>query len=85
VVGHLDFLGRVHYRAKRGCWNPLGDDDGALRNTGLLDEMQIHLVAVVLVDGVRLFDHLGAKQIKLEKTRPIEPPSATHLRLTIPK
>lgn len=52
---------------------------------GLRDEMQIHLVAVVLGDGVRLFDHLGAQQIKLEKTRAIETPSAPHLRLTIPK
>jgi dihydrofolate reductase len=52
---------------------------------GLLDEMQSHLVAVVLGDGVRLFDHLGAEQIELEKTRAIETPSATHLRLTIPK
>jgi dihydrofolate reductase len=54
-------------------------------NAGLLDELQIHLVPVLLGAGVHLFDHVGARHIKLEKTRLIETPSATHLRLAIPR
>jgi hypothetical protein len=47
--------------------------------------MPIHLVPVVLREGVRLLDHLGAPRIKLERTRAIETPGAAHLRLTIPR
>jgi hypothetical protein len=41
---------------------------------GLLDEIQIHLVPVLLGGGVRLFDHLGTGPIELESTRVIESP-----------
>ena len=33
---------------------------------GLLDEIQIHLVPVLLGDGRRLFEHLGAEHVELE-------------------
>jgi dihydrofolate reductase len=46
---------------------------------GLIDEMQIHLVPVLLGDGARLFDHLGTAAIGLECTRAIEAPGVTHL------
>jgi dihydrofolate reductase len=52
---------------------------------GLVDEIQIHLVPVLLHGGVRLFDDLHGDLIKLEKTRAIETPSATHLRLALPR
>jgi dihydrofolate reductase len=51
----------------------------------LLDEVQIHLVPVLLGEGVRLFDGLGREQIELERTRTIETPAATHLRFTVVK
>lgn len=51
----------------------------------LLDEMQIHLVPVLLGDGVRLFDDLGAGQVELEATRVIESPGVTHLRFRVVK
>ena len=47
---------------------------------GLLDELQIDLVPVLLGGGVRLFDHLGAAPIELERTRVVEAPGVTHLR-----
>jgi dihydrofolate reductase len=56
----------------------------AYLRAGLVDELQIHLVPVLLHRGVRLFDHLDAEPIKLQKTRAIETPSATHLRLAVP-
>src|SRR5438445_916825 len=49
----------------------------ALR-AGLVDEMQIHVVPLLLGGGVRLFEGLGG--IELESTRVIESPSVTHLR-----
>lgn len=36
---------------------------------GVLDELEIHLVPVLLGDGRRLFDHLGVHQRQLERTR----------------
>jgi dihydrofolate reductase len=54
---------------------------------GLLDELQIHVVPVLLGDGVRLFEnHLGAGQVALECTRVIESPTGvTHLRYRVVK
>jgi len=52
---------------------------------GLIDEVQIHLVPVLLGAGIRLFDHLGTEQIRLERTRAIESPFATHLRFRVIK
>jgi dihydrofolate reductase len=39
---------------------------------GLLDELEIHLVPVLLGQGRRLFDHLGPEHIELERTRVLE-------------
>jgi dihydrofolate reductase len=50
---------------------------------GLLDEIQIHLVPVLLGAGVRLFDHLGAGRIELETMRVVEAPGVTHLRYRV--
>lgn len=54
-------------------------------SAGLLDEMQIHLVPVLLGGGVRLFDELGLEQVELEATRVIESPAVTHLRYRVTK
>jgi dihydrofolate reductase len=47
---------------------------------GLLDELQIHVVPLLLGGGVRLFDDLGPDQIQLEATRVIESTTVAHLR-----
>lgn len=52
---------------------------------GLLDEIQIHLIPILLGDGRRLFDQLDTQQIELETTRVIESPGVTHLRFRIVK
>jgi dihydrofolate reductase len=53
---------------------------------GLLDELQIHLVPVLLGDGVRLFEnHLGPERRKLESTSVIASPAVTHLRYRVGK
>ena len=46
---------------------------------GLIDEMQIHIVPVLLGDGARLFDNLGGADVGLECIRAIEAPGVTHL------
>jgi dihydrofolate reductase len=46
---------------------------------GLVDELQLHVVPLLLGDGVRLFDHLGASPPVLELIRVIASPTVTHL------
>jgi dihydrofolate reductase len=50
-------------------------------SAGLLDEIQIHLVPVLLGDGVRLFG--GGKQPALELIRVIDSPAVTHLKYRV--
>jgi dihydrofolate reductase len=52
---------------------------------GLLDEIQIHLVPVLLGAGVRLFDHLGSDNIELETIQVVDSPGVTHLRFRVVK
>ena len=51
---------------------------------GLLDELQINLVAVLLGGGTRLFGNLPP-EVRLERTRVIESPAVTHLRYRVVK
>ena len=55
----------------------------ALLRAGQLDELEIHLVPVLLGGGRRLFDHLGPEHIELEPTRRLEGRDATHLRYQV--
>jgi dihydrofolate reductase len=50
---------------------------------GVLDELQIHLIPVLLGEGRRLFEHLGAAHIELEPTGVREGAGATHLRYRV--
>lgn len=50
---------------------------------GLLDEIQVHLMPILLGDGVRLFDLLGGKLVELERTRVVATPAATHIRYSV--
>jgi dihydrofolate reductase len=52
---------------------------------GLLDEMQIHLVPVLLGAGTRLLEHLERTDVRLEPTRVIDSPGVTHLRFKVVK
>jgi len=48
-------------------------------SAGLIDEMQIHLVPVLLGDGARLFENLRPGEVELECSRVIDVPGVTHL------
>jgi dihydrofolate reductase len=50
---------------------------------GLLDEMEIHLIPVLLGQGRRLFDNLGPEHIELELLRTLQAPGVTHLRYRV--
>lgn len=49
---------------------------------GLLDEIELHVVPVLLGDGIRLFDVLGGP-VELEKLRVVDSPTVTHLRYRV--
>ena len=51
---------------------------------GVLDELQIHLVPVLLGQGRRLFDERGPEHIELERTRVMEGEAGiTHVRYRV--
>jgi dihydrofolate reductase len=52
-------------------------------SAGLVDELQIHLVPVILGGGIRLFDGLAIDHTSLEVTEVIDTQAATHLRYRV--
>ncbi|MDQ1006463.1 dihydrofolate reductase [Streptomyces sp. V4I23] len=50
---------------------------------GLVDELQLHVIPVLLGGGLRLFDHIGPDQRKLEVIRVVDTPRATHLKYRV--
>jgi dihydrofolate reductase len=52
----------------------------SLLREGLLDELEIHLIPVLLGAGRRPF---GADRIELELTRVLDAPGVTHLRFWV--
>ena len=63
----------------------------ALLRAGELDELELHVVPVLLGQGRRLFDHLGAEHVELElvrqvRTRDVDPGQhVLHVRYRIKK
>jgi dihydrofolate reductase len=49
---------------------------------GLLDELELHVVPVLLGGGARLFDGVGAGN-ELEQLRAVEAPGVTHVRYRV--
>jgi dihydrofolate reductase len=49
---------------------------------GVLDEVQVHLVPVLLGEGIRLFGQAGGR-LALAPIRVVEAPDATHLRYRV--
>jgi len=50
---------------------------------GLLDELELHVVPVLLGDGARIFDNLGGAVVQLEQVRAVEAPGVAHLRYRV--
>lgn len=88
LVTYLDDLETAVSRAKQaaGERNVLVHGAGIAQMAlaaGLLDEIQIHLIPVLLGRGRRLFDHLAAEPVELELTKLVDGPGATHLRYRV--
>lgn len=56
-----------------------------LLKAGLLDEIHIHLVPILLGEGISLWDDLGIEPIQLENIQVIETKDVTHLKFRIVK
>jgi dihydrofolate reductase len=50
---------------------------------GLLDELELHVVPVLLGDGARPFGNLGEAEVQLEQLRVVEAPGVTHLKYRV--
>jgi dihydrofolate reductase len=50
---------------------------------GLVDELSIHLVPVLLGDGIRMFEGLGPGHVDLRTVEVLEGSAATHLRYRV--
>jgi dihydrofolate reductase len=51
---------------------------------GLVDEIELHVAAILLGDGERLFEGVGP-DLKLEQLRAVEAPGVTHLKYRVVK
>jgi len=51
-----------------------------LLRAGLLDEIQISLLPLLLGEGLRLFEHIGPEQRRLDKIKVIDAPARTDIR-----
>jgi len=49
---------------------------------GLIDELQLNVVPILLGDGERLFENVGA-DLSLEQTRVVHTPEVTHIRYRV--
>jgi dihydrofolate reductase len=50
---------------------------------GLVDEIVVHLVPVLLKDGMPMFENLGAERTELDVVEVIDTPDATHVRYRV--
>jgi dihydrofolate reductase len=50
---------------------------------GLLDELELHVVPVLLGGGARPFPGLGDAEVRLEQVRAVEAPGVTHLKYRV--
>jgi dihydrofolate reductase len=55
----------------------------ALLRAGQLDELELHVVPVLLGQGRRLFDNLPAEHIELDLVRQLTTPEVMHLRYRV--
>jgi dihydrofolate reductase len=50
---------------------------------GLMDELELHVVPILLGDGARIFAGLGNAGVQLEQVRAVEAPGVAHLKYRV--
>ena len=89
LVSYVGEVGEAMARAKQaaGDRNVLVHGAGVAQlalAAGVLDEIQIHLIPVLLGQGRRLFESLAPEQVELERTAVVAAPGGTtHLRYRV--
>ena len=89
TVHYMSDLGQLVADARAAAGNKNVMVHGAdvpqrMLREGLLDELEIHLVPVLLGDGTRLFEHLGIAHRELERIRVLEGEAGvTHLHYVV--
>jgi riboflavin biosynthesis pyrimidine reductase len=70
--------------ATRTSWSTGAGIAQRALTSGLLDELEIHLIPVLFAGARRLFEHLGIQQRELERIRVLEGEGGvTHLRYRV--
>jgi dihydrofolate reductase len=59
------------------------DIAGQYLAAGLLDELELHVVPLVLGGGAGLFANLGDADVQLEQVRVVEAPGVAHLKYRV--
>jgi dihydrofolate reductase len=54
--------------------------DGKVLELGLIDEIDLHIVPVLLGEGIRLYDNPGGKPVRLRRAGEGGPASAVNVR-----
>lgn len=52
---------------------------------GLIDEIQVHIVPILLSKGRRLFQYIGGQPIQLERIRAVGSPCVSHIKYRVVK
>jgi dihydrofolate reductase len=58
---------------------------GQYLSAGLVDELQLHIVPLLLGAGERLFDRVDPKKVKLDVLRTLAGPGVTHVKYRVAK
>jgi dihydrofolate reductase len=88
LVTYVDDIGTAMSAAKQaaGDKNVLVHGAGTAQlalAAGVLDELEIHVIPVLLGQGRRLFDNLPPEHIELERIRVLEGDGVTHMRYRV--
>ena len=82
VTNGISAARRLAVRAAKGKDIAISGGAGIAKQyieSGMVDEIMIHLVPVFLGGGVRLFDNALLSKVRLRQTRVVEAPGVTHL------
>lgn len=54
-------------------------------SAGLIDEVQVHIVPVLLGKGRRLFQYIGGQPVELERLQVVDSPCVSHIKFRVVK